>query len=302
MKNKNSKTVGLIVIFSFYIAAYVIGALSVYFLRNIVTAIEWQLLIFTSVATLIVWIGSLIVKNTSVYDAYWSLTPFVMIIYIFVVNINNINIYHIVLFVVFSFWSNRLTVNWAQTFKNLEIEDWRYADYRKNLKPVLFHLINFLGLQFMPTVLVYMGLLPLVSFFAREANGWSLIGSAIILAGTLLELFADISMHRHLKEGSSGEVNRKGLWNYSRHPNYFGEILIWVGSYVALLLTEPSLWYLGIGMILMFMLFEFISIPLAEAHHLKKRPDYAMYKKDTSRLLPLPKRRKTQEVNHGKSI
>lgn len=290
MEKIQSKKKGLLIIYGFYLISYLLSGLCLYLLRNIVTSIALQLLTFTLVATLFVFLCSLVVKNTSVYDLYWSLTPQVMITYLLIINISTVNAYHIVLFVAFSFWSIRLSVNWTQTFTHLGEEDWRYADFRKSLNPFMFQIVNFFGLQFMPTFLVYMGFLPLVSFFRSEANAWSLVGSAIIIIGTLFELFADISMHKHLKEGVKGSVNKRGLWKYSRHPNYFGEILIWVGSFVALILTDSSLWKLGIGVILMVLLFQFISIPLAETRQKKRRPEYHVYIQETSRLLPLPKR------------
>lgn len=289
MKNKHSKAVDLLIIAAFYLLAYVIGGLIVYSLRDLVVATEWRLGIFTLFATLVIYICSLFYKNTSIYDAYWSLTPMVMIIYLLIINIETINAYHIMLFVVFMLWSIRLTVNWAYTFKGLAIEDWRYADFRKSQKPFMFQVINFVGLQFMPTTLVFFGFIPLVILFRSTANAWSLFGSAIILVGFLFQLFADLSMHKHLKTAPREEVNEKGLWKYSRHPNYFGEILIWVGSYVALVVSMPSLWYYGLGVILMILLFEFISIPLAERRQLKRRPTYAAYIKTTSRLVPFLK-------------
>ncbi len=295
MKNKYSKTTSLLIILAFYVIAYVVAGFCVYFLRNSVTTTEWRLFVFTIVATLVIWISSLFYKNTSIYDAYWSLTPMVMIIYLLLINKETINAYHIVLFVVFLLWSIRLTINWIYTFKGLEIEDWRYADFRREQPPFIFQIINLVGLQLMPTLLVYMGFLSLVSFFKSAATAWSLIGSAIILIGFFFQLFSDIMMHQHLKEGAKDEVNRKGLWKYSRHPNYFGEILIWIGSYVALLLSEPILWYFGFGAILIILLFEFISIPLAEKRQLKRRPNYANYIAETSRMLPLPKFKKEEK-------
>lgn len=301
MKNKYSKSVSLLIIFAFYVIAYVIAGLSVYLLRNSMVATEWRLFVFTLIATLVIWISSLFYKNTSIYDAYWSLTPMVMIIYVLIINRETINAYHIVLLVAFLLWSIRLTINWAYTFKGLEFEDWRYADFRNNQRPFIFHIINFVGLQFMPTLLVYGGFLSLIALFKHTANAWSLIGSAIILAGFLFQLFSDISMHKHLKQGTKGEVNQKGLWKYSRHPNYFGELLIWIGSYVALVLTAPNLWYLGFGPILIVLLFEFISIPLAEKRQLKRRPSYATYIKETSRMLPLPKFKKREKTKEQES-
>ena len=96
------------------------------------------------------------------------------------------------------------------------------------------------------------------------------------------------SIAKLLKEKKSCQ---NGLWNYSRHPNYLGEILIWVGAYLVLLVVDINLWWLGFGFILMILLFEFISIPMAEKRHKFRRNDYIDYIKSTNRLLILPKRK-----------
>ena len=288
MKNKYPKATGLLVIFAIYIIAYVIGGFIVYLLRDTLTSTDWRLLIFSFVSTLIIWLGSSILKNTSVYDPYWSLTPMVMMIYVVAINKEVINAYHIVLFIVFLLWSLRLTINWAYTFKNLETEDYRYAKYRKEYNPFKFQLINLFGFMILPTMLGYLGLLPLIYLFSKTASAWSLIGSIIVLIGFLLELFADISGHKHLKENED-VVNNKILWKYSRHPKYLGEIFVWLGSYLSLLVSVPKLWYLGLGALLIVGLVEFILIPTSEEWLLKTVPNYEKYRQATSRLLPLPK-------------
>ena len=127
-------------------------------------------------------------------------------------------------------------------------------------------------------------------------NALSLIGSVVILIGTLLELFSDHYMHKFLKSNQQNEVINIGLWKYSRHPNYLGEILIWVGVYLILLLSAYEYWYLFVGMLLMILLFNFISIPLAEKRQLSKRSTYKEYQLETSRLLILPKKKNKKGV------
>ena len=104
-----------------------------------------------------------------------------------------------------------------------------------------------------------------------------------------MEFFADIQMHKFKKKNTDKDkVCDVGLWKYSRHPNYLGEILVWVGVYVFMLAVVPEFWYFGIGAILMFCLFYFISIPLMEKRQMERRAGYAQYRAKTSKLLLLP--------------
>lgn len=87
-----------------------------------------------------------------------------------------------------------------------------------------------------------------------------------------------------------GACMESGLWRYSRHPNYFGEISFWFGCYLhALAANAAVFWWTGVGFILMTLLFVFISVPLMEERMLERRPNYANTIKSTSMLIPLPR-------------
>lgn len=289
MKVNRAKVGGIILMFSFYLLAYGVGFLVTYLtLRSAPLII--QLLIFDVVATLVIWLASLFLKNSSVYDPYWSVTPMIFIIYLIVINFPTLNIYHYILAAAFLSWSFRLTVNWMTTFEDRHWEDWRYQMFRNNNTAWMWHIINFFGIQMMPTLLVFGAFIPFIFIFQTTATAWTLIASAIIFSGFLLQLFSDFHIHKFLRETKEKKVCEVGLWNYSRHPNYLGELLIWIGAFVGLMLLDTTFYYLGIGMVLMILLFEFISIPMMEKRQLKRREDYAVYRKTTSRLIPLPKR------------
>ncbi len=87
-------------------------------------------------------------------------------------------------------------------------------------------------------------------------NWLSLIGSAIIFAGTILEIIADVDMRNFLKTTKEKVTCQHGLWKYSRHPNYLGENMVWFGIYVALVVTIPSMWWLCVGTVIMILLFR----------------------------------------------
>lgn len=286
LTKKKDKIIGLFIFFIFYFLSYVMG----YIIGDFLTDIRLKLLIFDIVATFMIYLFSLTIKNSSLYDAYWSLTPFMMLLYLFVINIEHLNIYHYFIFTVFSIWSFRLTINWIITFDDIKWVDWRYKDLENSHNKVMWQIINFFGIMLFPTLLVFIAFYPLIYVFSSEINYFSLIGVFIILVGIILELIADHEMHKFLKGENKGKTIDVGLWKYSRHPNYLGEILIWIGVYFTLFPSLLNYWYMFIGAILIILLFNFISIPLAENRQLKRRSDYLEYKNKTSRLLLLPRK------------
>jgi steroid 5-alpha reductase family enzyme len=285
---KKQKILGVSVFLSFYVLAYCGGYFASLWIENLL----WRLLFFDVVATVIIWIFSLVMSNSSVYDPYWSLTPLAILLYLAFFDWP-LDLYQLIFLFVFGFWSIRLTINWILTFGGLKWEDWRYRKYREENPPWLWHIINFFGIMMFPTLLVFAGLIPGALLLAKPSGWLSLGGDAMIVAGTFLEIFADHDVHAFLKENAALEtkpVCQKGLWNYSRHPNYLGEILIWFGVYFAFLPTNRDGWFWFFGAVLILFLFVFVSIPLMEKRQIRRRPDYAAYRKTTSVLLLWPKK------------
>lgn len=278
------KSVLLIVVM--YFISYFIGLCSFYIKTNFL----FQLFLFDFFATIVIFIFSIFVKNSSLYDPYWSVTPLVMSV-ICIIKYQNFSILHVLLFVCLLVWSCRLTINWYVTFKDLKHEDWRYISYRNRFNPILFQVVNFFGIQLMPTILVFLGFTPFIILSSFETLNWFMIfGFLLMLFGTNLEFISDRNMHSFLKENHNFEVCQNGLWNYSRHPNYLGEILFWFGLFIALFINNVQMYYYGIGSLLIFILFEFISIPLMEKRQIQRREKYQEYCESTSRLLLLPKK------------
>ena len=281
MKNK---TLSLAFVYLLYAIAFVGGYFSSIWIDNI----YYQLAFMDIVATLIIWVFSIVLKNTSLYDPYWSLTPWALATYLFFISKVS-NVFTFILYIMFSIWSWRLTINWMITFDDLSWEDWRYKSYRARYNRFVYEFINLFGFMMMPTILVFAGLIPLLLVVANGANAFSLFGSALVLLGTLLEFFADHDMHTFLKETKERKVCDKGLWKYTRHPNYLGENLVWIGLYVALVVSLPQYWFYFVGVLLILLLFEFISIPLMEKRQIERRPDYLEYIKTTPRMVPFTK-------------
>lgn len=278
----------LTVILFIYVLAFALGYFSCLYFENIML----RLFVFDTVATVVTFVFSVSYKNSSVYDAYWSVAPMIMSVWLFIIN-KAFAPFQILFLVVFNVWSIRLTANWITVFTDFSYEDWRYKKFRDETPKIFWPLVNFFGIHYMPTLVVFLGMLPLFRIAEGDIGILSVIGILVMLWGIGLEFFADRQMHGFLNSNPKGEVLRVGLWKYSRHPNYLGEISFWLGAYLSMLPYSFDYWYYGCGFLSIALLFNIVSIPLMEKRQLSRRPQYSDYKKETSRLLLWKKRKMT---------
>ena len=280
---QNQKARGIVVIGLIYLIVTLLGVLVFRLLKG---AMSEMLALFLAdvVATVAVWGFGLFYKNVSVYDPYWSVAPPVMFT-AWAIYKSTFTLPVILLLVAVWYWGIRLTVNWAFTFKGLSHEDWRYTRYRETQSPFLFQVTNFFGLNMMPTVLVFVAMLPGFGLFdaVSSANLLTWLGFVICLMAATIQLVADTQIH-HFREAHVGQYCDIGLWKHGRHPNYFGEITMWWGVWT-MYASLYGLNWLIIGPVAMTALFLFISIPMMERRQLQNKPGYAEYRKKTRRLI-----------------
>ena len=183
------------------------------------------------------------------------------------------------------YWGIRLTRNWAITFHGIAHEDWRYAHYRGTQHPAIFHLINFFGLNMVPTLVVFVSMLPALMLYetAQTANVLTWLGFVVCLASATIQLIADKQIH-DFRASNPGQYCNVGLWKHGRHPNYFGEIQFWWGIWIIYASLNGFNWFICCP-IAMTALFLGISVPLMEKRQLKNKPGYAEYRKQTRMLI-----------------
>lgn len=273
----------LLIVAAIYLLAYVIGFLLCRDMEDVIL----KFFVFDIVATAVTFVFSVILVNSSVYDAYWSLTPMVMSIWLFA-EYKACGLWQILFLLVFNFWSLRLTINWILVFTDFSYEDWRYRKFRDETHKILWPAVNFFGIHLTPTLVVFAGMLPLFEIAKGNIGIWSLAGMLIVFIGVMLEILADKAMHGFLAGNNGQKVCKNGLWKYSRHPNYLGEISVWVGVFAAMMPYATDKWYYGIGCLSIAVMFNVVSIPLMEKRQMSRREEYAQYKKETSRLLLRP--------------
>lgn len=249
-----------------------------------------NLLIADVAATVVTFIFSVVFKNASVYDPYWSVQPIVILI-AFAIKATQINATAILAMIAVFVWGLRLTANWAYTFHGLTHQDWRYTMLKQKTGK-LYPIVNFLGIHLVPTLIVYGCTLPAVFtlIYTPAFNAGSAVFFAVSILAVILQGTADIEMHAFRKSRTGG-FNRRGLWKYSRHPNYLGEILMWWGIALAFVCVMPERWYLIAGALANTLLFLFVSIPLADNRQARKQ-GFTEYKAQTRMLLPVKRFKK----------
>jgi steroid 5-alpha reductase family enzyme len=251
-----------------------------------------------TVATIVVFAGSVATNNSSMYDPYWSVAPPVIAAYLVALPEADQGVptrQGLVLGLVL-LWAIRLTHNWWRGWPGLHHEDWRYVDFRRSTGR-LYWVVSFLGIHYFPTVMVYLGCLAL--WPALVAGGQPLglldgLAALVTVVGIGCEYFADNQLRAFTqrKDRDPSAIMAEGLWAYSRHPNYFGEITFWWGLFLFGVAATPSGWWPAIlGPLTMLALFLGISIPLMEKRMKRRRPAYGDHQRRVSVLVPWPPRR-----------
>ncbi len=285
-----SKGLSLLIVLFVYAAAFFTGLLIFALLpfKGI-----FAYLIADAAATVVVWAVGLVFKNASLYDPYWSVAPLVLFV-CFLIETQVVDAVDMLYIAVFSVWGVRLTLNWAVGWGGMAHQDWRYTMLRDK-NPKLWLLTNFFGINMMPTLFVFVNMLPAYFCAVSESDNIgsiSLLGLIVCLAAVTLQIFADGQMVNFRKENAgSGKSIETGLWKYSRHPNYLGEVLLWWGVWLIQLGAQSALWWTAIAPALMTLLFVMISIPMMENRLSDTKQGYDDYQKRTSMLLLLPPRK-----------
>ena len=240
-------------------------------------------------ATIFIYIGSVILKNSSLYDPFWSVAPIPIALYL-ALNFENTLIVKFLVLTPIIFWALRLTRNWIISWEGFEHEDFRYIDL-KNTNMLRAEFNNFFGIHLFPTLIVNLSLYPLVFILTNNSNSSFFLSFASLFTflAVLLETISDEQMREFRKNPlNKGKTMKYKLWKYSRHPNYLGEIGFWFGIYMMGLSSGMAPFWIIICPLTMLALFIFVSCPMMDNRSLMNRPDYKDYMEVTSQLMLLP--------------
>lgn len=241
------------------------------------------------IVMVLTWILSLAVRNASIVDIVWG-AGFAINSWVLAITIDGDPTRQLVVALLVGIWGMRLAGYLAK--RNIgHGEDWRYVAMRKKMGPKfpVVSLITVFGLQ---GVLMWSVSLP-VMFANADATPplgpVAIMGIMVWIVGFGFESVGDLQLARFKKDpANQGKVMDQGLWSLTRHPNYFGDALLWWG--IAIVAAETGSGILGfIGPVIMtFLLMRVSGVPILEKSLSKRREGYADYVAKTSGFIPRP--------------
>src|ERR1700761_6367035 len=270
-----SKAKSLTLVGIAYLVAIAVGA--AWLVWGVHTGRLWlDTLVADVLGTLVVFAFSRAYRNSSFYDAYWSVIPPLLLFYWWSQSgVHQLRCWLVAVVVVA--WAVRLTANWVYAFPGLHHEDWRYPMFKQRAGRWEI-LADLSAIHLIPTLQVFLAMVPAYVAVNRPGPGlvWlSWVGFVVGLAAVALELVADMQMHRFVAERRGNEAMDRGLWSWSRHPNYFGEFSFWVAVALFGIAASPGdWWWLIVGAVAILAMLVGASIPMMEERSLQRRPSY----------------------------
>ena len=243
-----------------------------------------------SVVTL-TWIISIYLKDSSIVDIVWGLGFIVIAItnsLYFEIN----SIRQLLILIVVTIWGARLSGYLAIRNAN-KPEDWRYQKFRQNAGDIYWLTSYFKVFLLQGAIMCFISLPMVVIFGDNNPSSLTIIdylGVSIFFVGLLTEGIADAQMYIFKKKHSSlttkEAVLDTGLWKYSRHPNYLGEIVLWFGIGIIGLSSEYGYLSLISPLLLTFIMIKISGVSMLESELINTKPKYHEYISNTSSLFP----------------
>lgn len=250
-------------------------------------------LIVSAVCFLALWLLSLRTKDPSFVDSWWALGV-VVLAWATYTQIVSPGPHATALTLLASAWGLRLGIYLLWRWRAHGV-DRRYAKLaeraraKHGLNFAAFALLwVFLPQMFLQLIVALPVIVPQVSDKA-ELGALAYVGLWVAIAGILYEAIADAQLaHFKSQSENQGKVMSRGLWRYSRHPNYFGDTVAWWGMWLIALDGGAGLWTLPGLLLLTYLLTRVSGAPTTEPHLQRTKPEYEAYKRRTSAFIPLP--------------
>lgn len=259
--------------------------------------IEWTAYIWSGASLLLMavafWVISLWRNDVSIVDSLWSIM-FLLAALVYVATSGVSGPREVLILVLVTIWALRLSI--YITWRNHgHPEDYRYREIRANNKPGFWYKSLYIVFV-LQAMLAWVISLPLAGAISGQSEIGFLdyAGTAIFIVGLFFEAIGDLQLSRfRANPENSGKVLNKGLWHYTRHPNYFGNFTIWWGFY--LIAVSAGAWWTIISPLLMtFLLLKVSGVALLEKDISNRRPRYEQYIRQTNAFFPGLPRKETR--------
>ncbi len=253
------------------------------------TTLGWNLAAVTAMM-LCGWLVSITHRNVTIVDSLWGM-GFVLVVWLTFFLSDGYGTRKTLIAVLTTLWGLRLSVylSWRNWGKG---EDPRYGLWRKKSGD-RFWLVSLFKVFILQALFLWIISIVLqtgqLAATPRSLTWLDFAGIIVWTIGFGFESLADWQLAMFKADPANrGRVMDRGLWAYSRHPNYFGEFLVWWGFYLITLATPDSWWTILSPLIITAVLLKMTGIPLTEQQLVKKRPGYSDYIRRTSAFVPWP--------------
>ena len=233
---------------------------------------------------------SVLKKRNDVADVAWGL-GFVLMAWVSFFLSDDPGERGILVATLVSIWGFRLA--WHIHARNKgKGEDYRYLAWRNEWGKWFYprSYIQVYLLQGMFLFLIVSPVLLINKSTGNDLGTLDMIGAAVWVLGFCFEAVGDAQLARFVKNpGNTGKLMRSGLWAYTRHPNYFGEVVQWWGVWL-IALAVPGGWVGVVGPVtITFLILKVSGIPMLEKK-MEEHPEFREYKRRVSVFFPLPPR------------
>lgn len=238
------------------------------------------------------WVVSLRIANASIVDIFWG-PGFVLVAWVSVTLAPAVGPRGYLVAALVTIWGVRLASHLA--IRNVgHGEDYRYRAMRAH-HGAWFPIVSLGTVFLLQGALMWMVSLPVQAAIARGHGrplGWiDGAGIAVVVVGLFFETVADAQLARFKRvPANAGQVMDRGLWRYSRHPNYFGDAVAWWG-FAAFAVAAGAAWTVVGPIVMTLLLLKVSGVALLESTITERRPAYRDYIARTSAFVPWPPKR-----------
>ncbi len=257
-----------------------------------ITSLAWPGLAIALALTTGVWLASVVKRDASIIDIFWGL-GFVTLAWFYRSQAPLETFRQTLVPMLVTLWGLRLAIHilWRNRGQG---EDYRYAAMRQKWG-ARFPLVSLLTIFWLQGVLFWLIGMPLLQVQAsRQPMGWTwldLLGLGLFVVGFFFEAVGDYQLARFKADpANKGKVMDRGLWRYTRHPNYFGDATLWWGFGCFALATLGSLWTLISPVLMTGLIIKVSGVALLEEGLQQTKPQYRDYIRRTSAFFPRPPR------------
>jgi len=243
--------------------------------------IELSLLLFVYLSGMVAFACSK--KDTSIANFTWGGGVLLVTLYTFF-RMSSFLLQQIIVTTLITFWATRLIIYVYVRYKG---DDPRFQTWkREGIKALIINFFWVFGQLIMIAVMSYPIMYINTYNNPRALSALDLLGIGVWLCGYYWEAISDQQLFNFMRNpANKGKILQSGLWRYSRHPNYFGETVMWIGIYL-LALSIPGGWTACIAPLTILFLLRFVTgVPLLE-NAMKNNFEYQEYKRKTNTFIP----------------